>query len=399
MKEEYFNNNNTENILRSSGSYNDPSSLNFKQYFYLLYNENPIITSCNTFDFYNCKTVEKQLNHFYPDNRLIVQENNLNLNTKKLNVKQQIIELKYGIIIHLQGDTFMLKENNIKPIKNESSDFFVYEFKILSTEQLSTEDVKNISSIFNKSKVNKSISTNIGLVSSENGNFYVKDFDIKVNKLELLDLHYGDNFTIFNKQLVDKLSTTDKGLTLLHGQPGTGKTTYIRYLIKQLKDIDPNNSILYFPHSMIDCITDPSFINFISNWSTSSDGKKYILIEDAEPLLVSRDTNRNIGITNLLNLTDGLLNDVFNIQVIATFNTNISNLDKALLRPERLIARKEFKSISNENTIKLAKHLKIDINKLKNENMTIAEIYGLLNENSTLEHDLCEKPQNIGFFK
>jgi hypothetical protein len=149
---------------------------------------------------------------------------------------------------------------------------------------------------------------------------------------------------------------------------------------------------------MIGCITDPNFISFISNWSNQYSGKKYILIEDAEPLLISRDTNRNIGITNLLNITDGLLNDVFNIQVIATFNTNISNLDKALLRPERLIARKEFNNLLFDDAKKLAEYLKIDVSKIKN-NMSIAEIYSLLDDDSILIHDLHEKSSNIGFFK
>lgn len=67
-----------------------------------------------------------------------------------------------------------------------------------------------------------------------------------------------------------------------------------------------------------------------------------IVIEDAEDLLVSRDTNHNSGISMLLNLTDGLLGQSLGIQVICTFNTHVSNIDRALLRKGRLIALYEF---------------------------------------------------------
>ena len=138
------------------------------------------------------------------------------------------------------------------------------------------------------------------------------------------------------------------------------------------------------------------FINFISEWVIDSKAKNYLFIEDAEPLLESRDSSRNIGITNLLNLTDGLLNDILNIQVIATFNTSLKNIDDALLRPERLTARKEFKKLKLESAKKLAEYLQIDNYKISKD-MTLADIYSLKKNSKTILHDVDTSDSKLGF--
>lgn len=231
----------------------------------------------------------------------------------------------------------------------------------------------------------------IKMVSANERGLYLKDFllgdDIVINDF---DLHYGEGFEIFNNRLIEKINNHKKGLILFHGDPGTGKSYYLRYLLEKIE----NKNILYFPPTMVQAVTDPSFIDFISS-SVSKDKNSVLLIEDAEPLLYSRDTGRNIGISNLLNLTDGLLNDLFNIQIIATFNTDFKTLDEALLRPERLLARKEFHHLEKKSAIKLAKLLGITIPANKDK-MSLAQIYSIKNENETLIHDITEE-KKLGF--
>ena len=98
------------------------------------------------------------------------------------------------------------------------------------------------------------------------------------------------------------------------------------------------------------------------------------VIEDAEDLLLSREKNTNSSISMLLNLTDGLLGESLGIQIIATFNTHVSNIDKALLRKGRLIAMYEFNALSAEKSTNLLKELKAPL-QLGNKPMTLAEIY------------------------
>lgn len=260
------------------------------------------------------------------------------------------------------------------------------------TERIVLEIVK-------KYKLEKNTTTPcIGMICYEDGDFYTKTFYIKKDyTIKNGDLHYGEGFTSFHDQLVERFKSDPKGLVLLHGLPGTGKTFYIRSLIKDLISI--GKYVIYLPPSMIEQMVDPTMINFISTlvMEKAEEGKSCVLLlEDAEPLLVSRKTeNRSGGITNLLNVTDGLLNDMLNIQVIATFNTELSNIDEALLRPERLIARKEFKALKKEDAQILADTLGIE--KKIDKASTLAEIYSQSKHSEILVHEYVSDSRKIGF--
>jgi hypothetical protein len=111
-----------------------------------------------------------------------------------------------------------------------------------------------------------------------------------------------------------------------------------------------------------------------------------LLIEDAEPLLASRSSDTRIqGVTNLLNMTDGLLNDMLKLQIICTFNVELTQLDAALLRPGRLIARKEFKALPELDANLLAQSLGIKHH--FTAPATLSEIYALQKNKNTLIHD------------
>lgn len=238
----------------------------------------------------------------------------------------------------------------------------------------------------------------IGMICKEQ-NFYIKDFYItKEYNLINPDLHYGTGFEEFHAKLLERFNSDSKGLVLLHGEPGTGKTYYIRTLIRDL--ISLGKQVIYFPPNMVGHLVSPEIMTFLSNTviDLAEEGKSCVLLlEDAEPLLVSRNNEgRSDGITNLLNITDGLLNDMLSIQVIATFNTEMKNIDSALLRPERLIARKEFKKLKKEDAQKLLTSLEVDTS--CDKEMTLAEIYSERKQRDILVHEYRpDEERKIGF--
>ena len=59
--------------------------------------------------------------------------------------------------------------------------------------------------------------------------------------------------------------------------------------------------------------------------------------------------------------------------IICTFNTDLTAIDKALLRKGRLIAKYEFKELTIEKSKQLFESLGHDVN--VKEEMTLAEIY------------------------
>jgi ATP-dependent 26S proteasome regulatory subunit len=160
----------------------------------------------------------------------------------------------------------------------------------------------------------------------------------------------------------------DKGIILLHGQHGTGKTSYIKYLTSLVVDKD----ILFIPPSMAEMLSEPSMIPFLMDHRDS-----ILIIEDAERVIGDRESGNvsSAGVSNVLNLTDGILGDCLSIQIIATFNMRKENIDKALLRKGRLIAEHKFEKLSIDETNKLLKHL--DKGMEVKEGMTLADIYNI----------------------
>ena len=80
------------------------------------------------------------------------------------------------------------------------------------------------------------------------------------------------------------------------------------------------------------------------------------ILEDCEKVLMSRDKSYNPVMPILLNLTDGIISDILGIKIICTFNTALSNIDKALLRKGRLTMKYEFRPLSASKASKILGH-------------------------------------------
>lgn len=209
----------------------------------------------------------------------------------------------------------------------------------------------------------------IYLVVQTRTGFDLEEFDIKNPKIDL-ELNYGENFADVNKKIVTELSKKkNKGLVLLHGEPGTGKTTYIKWLVGQL---NKNKKVIFVPPFLTESITSPEFIPFLARYTDS-----VLVIEDAERVVSDRvsGSGSSIGVSNILNMTDGIMGDVMNIQIICSFNMHRNKIDPALLRKGRLIAEHKFDTLDVESTNNLLKHLGHEQTTTKS--MTLADIYNI----------------------
>jgi ribosomal protein uS11 len=152
--------------------------------------------------------------------------------------------------------------------------------------------------------------------------------------------NYNDDFVEENNLIINSLKEGGTSLCLFHGDPGCGKTHYIRYLIAEL--CKEKKKVIYFPNEHIHFLSDPSFLHFFKDHK-----KSIIIIEDAEEILTSRELSlSNRGISNLLNLTDGLMGDFLELKFVCTFNTAIDKIDKALLRKGRITTNYKFEKLN-----------------------------------------------------
>jgi hypothetical protein len=237
-------------------------------------------------------------------------------------------------------------------------------------------------SVFKKYEIAKK-KASIQLVKSDMGHLDTEEYDLYVPPTDL-ELNYGSDFNKVHKVIVDRLnSNNDKGIILLHGDPGTGKTSYIKHLTTLVKDKD----ILFIPPSMAEMLSEPTIIPFLMDHKNS-----ILIIEDAERVISDREGNGSpAGVSNILNLTDGILGDCLNIQVIATFNMKREKIDQALLRKGRLIAEHKFEKLSVDETNNLLKHLEKD--QVVKEGMVLADIYNI----DTEVYKTSTKGNKIGF--
>lgn len=225
------------------------------------------------------------------------------------------------------------------------------------------------------------------LIKNGFGEYDFEPLDIKVPKMKP-ELNYGKGFKEVYKKIIHKLQNNSKGLYMFHGDPGTGKSSFIRHLTTVVK-----KEFIFIPTTFIErFISDPDIFSILIR-------KKgcVLILEDAEKVLISREKEDNPFISTLLNISDGILSDILEASVVLTYNCDETQIDKALKRKGRTMVDYRFGKLNTEDAKALAKSLKFSKKQIEQINapMTLTDIYNIDEENKYYEDD--RKPKVIGF--
>ena len=206
---------------------------------------------------------------------------------------------------------------------------------------------------------------NIRLLRVTQQGYDLSDFEIDTVNDFCLEEQYNDDFIPEDEKIAAFVKNEKSGIIILHGEKGTGKSTYINHLI----NTNPEKMFVYFPSALVPLLGEPSFTDFFPRLKDS-----ILILEDCEDALRSREAvGGNRAVNQLLNLSDGLLKSL-GIKFICTFNAPPEEIDEALLRKGRLFSKYEFKKLNAEKSSALLSKL-YEKEITVTEPMSLADIY------------------------
>ena len=228
----------------------------------------------------------------------------------------------------------------------------------------------------------------IKLLYNDNGRVNWRYLNIPPkDSLEDIEDNYSKEFNNFVSEKMDEfIKSSTGGIVIFRGDPGTGKSSYCKHLIMKY-----NNVADFLIISQDTILSNPEgFRTFLISGGIDTicpdkPKKQIFLIEDCEKLLVERDSisgnSTSIILSDILNYSDGIVGDLVQSKFIFTFNTNLSKVDKALLRKGRMKLNYEFKKLKGEDLDNLLNKLGKTVSEdTKRSGMSLADIYNLEEE-------------------
>lgn len=216
--------------------------------------------------------------------------------------------------------------------------------------------------------------------------------EIVVHELLLTDvkefepLNYNADFEPVVDNVVKELEKHESGIYLFYGEPGTGKSSFIRNLTSMV-----DRQFIFVPTHLFKEVFSLDMLDMFLDRNKAA----VLVIEDAEKLLLKRESEDGFSnsetVSAILNITDGLYADLTKLSIIATYNCDRSSIDPAILRKGRLKAEYKFTKLKKDRILQLIekKNLKLT----PTEDMTLADIYNI-NDTGSIQQ---EEKRQIGF--
>jgi hypothetical protein len=198
---------------------------------------------------------------------------------------------------------------------------------------------------------------------------------INNNILELEPISIVDEYDINNlysdavvkkiEKTMKKIKKKDKGLLIVHGERGIGKTNLSKYIANKTDRLS-----IFIPNSMIEqTVNNFEFKSFLKKFE-----KSLIIVDDCEFLYPSY-SKINYFTNNVLQLIDGFDSDILKTQFLLIFNNeDEEEIDENLLNCNSLIDIIKIDTISPEKATELSKIL--GNNKVFKDETKLIDIFG-----------------------
>ena len=173
------------------------------------------------------------------------------------------------------------------------------------------------------------------------------------------------------EELAQNFMDSTANVLVLYGDPGTGKTTFIKRMLQGV-GFEGNRSINVVDTPAV--MQSPELVNNIY----TSKHKDIFIFEDVDRHLYSREEGNDI-MAGLLNAAEGLASPDVKI-IISTNIKNLNDIDSALIRPGRCFKTIEFLKLQKEEQINVRTFLGLDVEVCTSTTRSLAEV---MNESAT----------------
>jgi predicted GTPase len=181
---------------------------------------------------------------------------------------------------------------------------------------------------------------------------------------------------------IDEYKESSENILLLLGKPGTGKSTFIKYLLNRIG----RDAMVTYDTKILG--RDYFFGDFIQG------DKGVLVMEDADAFLEARSSGNEL-MHKFLNVGDGIVSAP-NKKIIFTTNLDsLDSVDKALLRPGRCFSVVNFRPLANCEAIEFMEEHDpaFDVTELTLDEYTLAELY-----NKIRNRTITETKSKFGFY-
>ena len=164
-----------------------------------------------------------------------------------------------------------------------------------------------------------------------------------------IELYHNDSTFKKVKKLIKNLDKTKKGLTIICGERGTGKTTLVSYIGTEIE-----KPVIFVPSNLIETtINTGDFMKFLK-----ANKNQVVVIDDCELYFDETYSKANVFTNNLLQLVDGFQSDSLDVNIIIILNIeDINRIDHALLECNNLVEIIELNPLKRDKANELSQFL------------------------------------------
>lgn len=295
------------------------------------------------------------------------QDNNRNILCKSYSDLNFSTDEFRDILDNIDNHKFLLQSHNEYLVTNKNNDFIMvgsYDSGVDKIETLKLIYVENINLDINL------IST---LLETNNIHLNIKWFSIGIGGLNYTNIksevteEFKNSlypFIDYNKIFID-FENSKSNILILIGEPGTGKSTFIRNLLKNSK-YHPDVFLTY-DNKVLE--NDNFFVQFISNPNPT-----YMVIEDADSFIGPKENGNSI-VSKFLNSGDGLIKLDKKKIIISTNIVNVNHIDSALMRPGRCFDIIKFRALTGQESNIVSDDYNLNKTFDLDRNYTISQIF------------------------